>query len=57
MPTVCFRAGCLTGRNHAAAALHGFLAYLARAVKDGLQYRVFGYKRKQVRDNLHSYDV
>jgi CDP-paratose 2-epimerase len=57
MPTVCFRAGCLTGANHAAAELHGFLAYLARAVKDGLQYRVFGYKGKQVRDNLHSYDV
>jgi CDP-paratose 2-epimerase len=57
MPTVCFRGGCLTGPNHAGAELHGFLAYLAKAVRDGLQYRIFGYKGKQVRDNLHSYDV
>jgi CDP-paratose 2-epimerase len=57
MPTVCFRAGCLTGPNHAGAELHGFLAYLARAVSEGLRYRVYGYKGKQVRDNLHSYDV
>ena len=57
MPTVAFRAGCLTGPNHAGAELHGFLAYLARAVREGLPYRVFGYKAKQVRDNLHSFDV
>ena len=57
MPTVCFRGGCLTGPNHSGAELHGFLAYLARAVRDGLTYRVFGYKGKQVRDNIHSYDV
>jgi CDP-paratose 2-epimerase len=57
MPTVCFRAGCLTGPHHAGAELHGFLAYLAHAVVDGLPYRVYGYKAKQVRDNLHSYDV
>jgi CDP-paratose 2-epimerase len=57
MPTVCFRAGCLTGPHHAGAELHGFLAYLARAVGEGVPYRVFGYKGKQVRDNLHSYDV
>jgi len=57
LPTVCFRAGCLTGPNHAGAELHGFLAYLARAVGEGMPYRVFGYKGKQVRDNLHSYDV
>ena len=57
MPTVCLRGGCLTGPNHAGAELHGFLAYLARAVRDGLPYRVFGYKAKQVRDNIHSYDV
>jgi CDP-paratose 2-epimerase len=57
MPTVCFRAGCLTGPHHAGAELHGFLAYLAHAVADGLPYRVYGYKAKQVRDNLHSYDV
>jgi CDP-paratose 2-epimerase len=57
MPTVCFRGGCLTGPHHSGAELHGFLAYLARAVKDGLQYRIYGYKGKQVRDNIHSYDV
>jgi CDP-paratose 2-epimerase len=57
LPTVCFRAGCLTGPQHAGVPLHGFLAYLARAVREDLQYRVFGYKAKQVRDNLHSLDV
>src|SRR5437773_3025608 len=57
MPTVCFRGGCLTGPNHAGAELHGFLAYLARAVREGLTYRVYGYKAKQVRDNIHAYDV
>lgn len=57
MPTVCFRGGCLTGRQHAGVPLHGFLAYLARAVRDGLRYQVFGYGAKQVRDNLHSVDV
>jgi CDP-paratose 2-epimerase len=57
LPTVCLRGGCLTGPNHSGAELHGFLAYLARAVKDGLPYRIFGYKGKQVRDNIHSYDV
>jgi CDP-paratose 2-epimerase len=57
MPTVCFRGGCLTGPNHSGAELHGFLAYLALAVRDGLTYRIFGYKAKQVRDNIHSYDV
>jgi CDP-paratose 2-epimerase len=57
MPTVCFRAGCLTGPHHAGTELHGFLAYLARAVAEQLPYRVYGYKAKQVRDNLHSFDV
>ena len=57
MPTVCFRGGCLTGPHHAAAELHGFLAYIARAVREGREYRIYGYKGKQVRDNLHSYDV
>jgi CDP-paratose 2-epimerase len=57
LPTVCFRGGCLTGPQHAGVPLHGFLAYLARAVRDGLQYDVYGYKAKQVRDNLHSLDV
>jgi CDP-paratose 2-epimerase len=57
MPTVCFRGGCLTGPNHSGAELHGFLAYLARVLRDGQTYRVYGYKGKQVRDNIHSYDV
>jgi CDP-paratose 2-epimerase len=57
LPTVCFRGGCLTGPNHAGAELHGFLAYLARATAGGTRYRIYGYKGKQVRDNLHSYDV
>jgi CDP-paratose 2-epimerase len=57
MPTVCFRGGCLTGPKHSGAELHGFLAYIARAVQEERSYRVFGYKGKQVRDNIHSYDV
>jgi CDP-paratose 2-epimerase len=57
MPTVCFRGGCLTGPNHSGAELHGFLAYLARCVVEGRTYRIYGYKGKQVRDNIHSYDV
>jgi len=57
MPTVCFRGGCLTGPNHAGVELHGFLAYLARAVREGRTYRIYGYKGKQVRDNIHAYDV
>jgi CDP-paratose 2-epimerase len=57
LPTVCFRGGCLTGPQHAGVPLHGFLAYLARAVRDDLEYRVYGYEGKQVRDNLHSLDV
>ena len=57
MPTVCFRGGCLTGSNHASAELHGFLAYLARCVREGRPYRVYGYKGKQVRDNIHASDV
>jgi CDP-paratose 2-epimerase len=57
MPTVCFRGGCLTGPHHSGAELHGFLAYLARATREGIPYRIYGYKGKQVRDNIHSYDV
>lgn len=57
LPTVCFRGGCLTGPNHSGAELHGFLAYMARAAREGATYRIFGYKGKQVRDNIHSYDV
>jgi CDP-paratose 2-epimerase len=57
MPTVCFRGGCLTGTSHASAELHGFLAYLARCVHEGRTYRIYGYKGKQVRDNIHATDV
>jgi CDP-paratose 2-epimerase len=57
LPTVCFRGGCLTGPYHSGAELHGFLAYVARAIREGRTYRIFGYKGKQVRDNIHSYDV
>ncbi|HEY5976307.1 MAG TPA: NAD-dependent epimerase/dehydratase family protein [Solirubrobacterales bacterium] len=57
MPTVCFRAGCLTGPNHAGAQLHGFLAYLMKCTTIGEPYTIFGYEAKQVRDNLHSADL
>ena len=57
MPTVCFRAGCVTGIRHSGVELHGFLAYLARSAVEGGSYRIFGYKGKQVRDNIHSADV
>ncbi len=57
MPTACFRGGCLTGPAHAGAELHGFLAYLMKCCVIGRPYRVFGYKGKQVRDNIHSFDL
>jgi CDP-paratose 2-epimerase len=57
MPTVCLRGGCLTGPHHSGAELHGFLAYLARAVRENRIYRIYGYKGKQVRDNIHAHDV
>ncbi len=57
MPTVCLRGGCLTGPNHSGTELHGFLSYLAKATREGRTYRIFGYKGKQVRDNIHSFDV
>jgi CDP-paratose 2-epimerase len=57
MPTVCFRGGCLTGPAHAGAELHGFLSYLMICTVTGRPYRVFGYKGKQVRDNIHSFDL
>jgi CDP-paratose 2-epimerase len=57
MPTVCFRAGCLTGPNHAGAMLHGFLSYLMRCTVTGEPYTVFGYGGRQVRDNIHSADL
>ncbi len=57
MKTVCFRGGCLTGPAHAGTELHGFLAYLMKCTVHGQPYRVFGYKGKQVRDNIHSCDL
>ena len=57
MKTVCFRGGCLTGPAHAGTELHGFLAYLMRCTVSGTPYKVFGYKGKQVRDNIHSHDL
>jgi CDP-paratose 2-epimerase len=57
MPTVCFRGGCLTGPQHAGAQLHGFLAYLMKCTVTGEPYTIFGYKGKQVRDNIHATDV
>ena len=55
--TCCLRGGCLTGPNHAGVELHGFLNYLVKVNLAGGLYRVYGYKGKQVRDNIHSYDV
>jgi CDP-paratose 2-epimerase len=57
MPTVSFRGGCLTGPAHAGTELHGFLSYLMICTVSGRSYRVFGYKGKQVRDNIHSFDL
>src|SRR5438876_2097352 len=57
MPTVSFRGGCLTGPAHAGTELHGFLSYLMICAVSGRPYRVFGYKGKQVRDNIHSFDL
>lgn len=57
MKTACFRGGCLTGPNHSGAQLHGFLAYLMKCNVTGTPYKVFGYKGKQVRDNIHSSDL
>jgi CDP-paratose 2-epimerase len=57
MRTACFRGGCLTGPNHSGTQLHGFLAYLMKCAVTGTPYTIFGYKRKQVRDNIHSNDL
>jgi len=57
MPTVCFRGGCLTGPQHSGVELHGFLSYLVKVAVEGKTYRIFGYKGKQVRDQIHSEDV
>ncbi|NTV99681.1 MAG: NAD-dependent epimerase/dehydratase family protein [Oscillochloris sp.] len=55
--TACFRGGCLTGPNHSGTQLHGFLSYLVKCTLTGTPYTVFGYKGKQVRDNIHSLDL
>src|SRR5439155_6259283 len=55
--TGTFRGGCLTGPNHSGVELHGFLNYLFKVAKAGGAYTIFGYKGKQVRDNIHSFDV
>ncbi len=57
MKTCCLRGGCLTGPNHSGVELHGFLSYLVKTNLEGGTYRIFGYKGKQVRDNIHARDV
>ncbi len=57
MHTACFRGGCLTGPGHSGTQLHGFLSYLMKCTVTGEPYTVFGYKGKQVRDNIHSNDL
>jgi len=57
MRTACFRGGCLTGPEHSGTQLHGFLSYLMKCALTGTPYTVFGYKGKQVRDNIHSEDL
>ena len=57
MPSCVLRGGCLTGPNHSGVELHGFLSYLVKCNLEGREYKIFGYKEKQVRDNIHSLDV
>jgi CDP-paratose 2-epimerase len=57
IPTCCLRGGCLTGPSHSGVELHGFLSYLIKCNLEGREYKIFGYKGKQVRDNIHSEDV
>jgi len=57
MPTCCLRGGCLTGPNHSGVELHGFLSYLVKCNVEGREYKIYGYKGKQVRDNIHAMDV
>ncbi|HEX3728535.1 MAG TPA: NAD-dependent epimerase/dehydratase family protein [Opitutaceae bacterium] len=57
LPTCALRGGCLTGPNHTGVELHGFLSYLVKCNLEGKEYKIFGYKGKQVRDNIHSLDV
>jgi CDP-paratose 2-epimerase len=57
MPVGIFRGGCLTGPMHAGVELHGYLSYIVHCAVFGKEYRIFGYKGKQVRDQIHSRDV
>lgn len=57
LKTACFRLGCITGKNHKGAELHGFMSYLVKCIKEGITYKIFGYKGKQVRDQIHPYDL
>ena len=57
LKTCCLRGGCLTGPNHSGVELHGFLSYLGKCNLERRTYKIFGYKGKQVRDNIHSLDV
>lgn len=57
LKTGVFRMGCITGKNHEGAEQHGFLAYLAKCIKEGKTYNIYGYKGKQVRDQIHAYDL
>jgi CDP-paratose 2-epimerase len=57
MPSCCLRGGCLTGPHHSGVELHGFLSYLVKCNLEGREYRIYGYKGKQVRDNIHAQDV
>jgi CDP-paratose 2-epimerase len=57
MKTACFRPGCITGQAHEGAEQHGFLAYVAKCIKEGITYKVYGYKGKQVRDQIHAMDL
>jgi CDP-paratose 2-epimerase len=57
LPTCCLRGGCLTGPNHSGVELHGFLSYLLKCNLEDREYKIYGYKGKQVRDNIHSADV
>ena len=57
LPICTFRGGCLTGPSHSGTALHGYLAYLTKCIAEGIPYTIFGYRGKQVRDNIHSADL
>ena len=57
LKSAIFRCGCITGPNHQGAELHGFLSYLVKCVVQNKKYKIYGYKGKQVRDNIHAYDL